>query len=283
MNNCSIIIAICTLTLIGLLLFVKDSHYSAQIYQNLCRTPNITSDGVNYRKEQISDEHSFLRVSQQYRTDKVTTHHYEVLYEKYIRKYVGSNLHILEIGLGCGMDYGAGASAHVWRQYLGPQANIYFLEFNRACGEAWHKAHNSKLNITMFYGSQDDVAVLNNITSTKGKFDVIVDDGGHTMNQQITSFNHLLPKVQSGGIYVIEDFGLSKRNAVTVALRGQADLLTSYMDVAGGGYLRAGTAIELIKTLVDDIQGASPKKVTNMGSKIRSFEISDEICFFTVK
>ncbi|CAF1159744.1 unnamed protein product [Adineta steineri] len=265
MNNRLIIIAICTLALIGLLLYVKDSHYSAQIYQNLCQIPNITSDGVNYRKDQISDEHSFLRVSQQYRTDKVTTHHYEVLYEKYIRKYVGSNLHILEIGLGCGMEYGAGASAHVWRQYLGPQANIYFLEFNRACGEAWHKAHNPKLNITMFYGSQDDVAVLNSITSTKGKFDVIIDDGGHTMNQQITSFNHLLLKVQSGGVYVIED------------------LLTSYVDVAGGGYLRAGTAIELIKTLVDDIQGASPKKVTNMGSKIRSFEISDEICFFTVK
>jgi hypothetical protein len=124
-----------------------------------------------------------------------------------------------------------------------------------------------QLNVTMFYGSQDDVAVLNNVTSTKDYFDVIIDDGGHTMNQQITSFINLVPKVQSGGIYVIED------------------LLTSYMPTAGGGYLLNSTTIELIKRLVDDIQtiSPSPHKSTQPVNKIRSFEVADEICFFTIK
>jgi hypothetical protein len=117
----------------------------------------------------------------------------------------------------------------------------------------------------MFYGTQDDVAVLNSLTTAKGYFDVIVDDGGHTMNQQITSFVTLLPKMQSGGIYVIED------------------LLTSYIPQSGGGYLRNSTTIEFIKRLVDDMQAISPQKTTQLGSKLRSFELADEICVFIVK
>jgi len=117
----------------------------------------------------------------------------------------------------------------------------------------------------MFYGSQDDVSVLKNVSSNQGTFDVIIDDGGHTMNQQITSFNNLLPKVKSGGIYVIED------------------LLTSYMGGFGGGYLRNSTTIEFIKKLVDNIQANSPQKSIQVANRIYSFEIADEICFFIVK
>jgi hypothetical protein len=78
-------------------------------------------------------------------TDKVTIHHYNIMYEKYLRKYVGSNLTLLEIGLGCGMNYGTGASARVWREYLGPRANIHFIEFNKACAEAWYKVHGKEV------------------------------------------------------------------------------------------------------------------------------------------
>ncbi len=106
---------------------------------------------------------------------------------------------------------------------------------------------------------------LKNVNSTQGTFDVIIDDGGHTMNQQITSFNNLLPKVKSGGIYVIED------------------LLTSYIDSYGGGYLRNTTTIEFIKKLVDNIQAISPQKSIQVANRIYSFEIADEICFFIVK
>jgi hypothetical protein len=117
----------------------------------------------------------------------------------------------------------------------------------------------------MFYGSQDDISILNTVKSDKGYFDVIVDDGGHSMHQQITSFTYLLPKVRPGGVYVIED------------------LLTSYYSTFGGGYLRNSTTIELIKRLVDDIQGVSPNKSTKLAEKLYSFEIADEIIFFTVK
>ncbi|CAF3971840.1 unnamed protein product, partial [Adineta steineri] len=125
--------------------FVANPHYSTHIYRTLCRTPAISSvlSASNVSRINIinSAQQSFLNVSLTYKTDKVTTHHYEILYEKYLSKYVGSNIILLEIGLGCGMPYGPGASAYVWRHYLGPLANIYFLEFDRRCGEGWYESH----------------------------------------------------------------------------------------------------------------------------------------------
>jgi hypothetical protein len=75
---------------------------------------------VNKSSANVSDELSFFEIGMKYRTDKVRGHHYETMYEKYLRKYVASNVSLLEIGLGCEMTYGSGASAYLWRNYLGP-------------------------------------------------------------------------------------------------------------------------------------------------------------------
>jgi hypothetical protein len=93
----------------------------------------------------IPNEMSFHNLGMKYQTDKVTYHHYDPMYEKYVRKYVGTNITILEIGLGCGMSYGPGASAYLWRTYLGPLASIHFLEYDRGCGEDWYKNHGQKV------------------------------------------------------------------------------------------------------------------------------------------
>ena len=116
----------------------------------------------------------------------------------------------------------------------------------------------------MHYGSQEDVAFLKKIIAKRGYFDIIVDDGGHSMKQQITSFTYLLPKVRSGGVYIIED------------------LQTSYM---GPPYadLANSTTIEFIQRLVNDIQVESPRKSIQIAEKLFSFEISNKICVFTVK
>src|SRR5919197_1231492 len=60
-----------------------------------------------------------------------------------------------------------------------------------------------------------------------------IDDGGHTMAQQITTFQELYPHVQPRGVYVCED------------------LHTSYQPHWGGGLGRPGTFIEVAKLLVD--------------------------------
>ena len=117
----------------------------------------------------------------------------------------------------------------------------------------------------MHYGSQEDIAFLKTINNKRGYFDIIIDDGGHTMSQQIISFAHLLFKVRSKGIYVIED------------------LQTSYLDGPGAGYLANTSTIEFIKRLIDDLHSNSPShKSAVLAKRISSFEISNGICVFSI-
>jgi hypothetical protein len=117
----------------------------------------------------------------------------------------------------------------------------------------------------MHYGSQENVTFLEELRANMEQFDIIIDDGGHTMNQQQISFVMLLPLVRSGGLYVIED------------------LETSYLGYYYGNSSSSSTTIELIKTFVDEIQTQSPNKTISIARKIFSFEIGDGICFFTIK
>lgn len=143
-------------------------------------------------------------------TDKVTTHSYEQLYEMWLAPWRYEPVNFLEIGLGCNMNYGPGKSLSLWEEYFTHRdARVSFLEVNGACV----KNHGIKLrNGTIFEGSQEDETVLQKIAAEGhafGGYDVIVDDGGHTMKQQLASLKVLWPAVSSGGMYVIEDLQTS--------------------------------------------------------------------------
>lgn len=116
----------------------------------------------------------------------------------------------------------------------------------------------------MHYGNQEDAEFLKSFVNLKLKFDIIIDDGGHSMKQQITSLTYLLDLVVGGGFYAIED------------------IYTSYKSDFGGGYHRNSTTIELLKTLVDDIQEHTPLRTTNLANRLRSIEISNKICFLNI-
>lgn len=95
---------------------------------------NITEDACRLQFTRTS----LFDIGMKYATDKVYVHHYDNLYEKYLSRYRNTAVRLLEIGLGCGMERGVGASARTWREYFGPKANIHFLEFNETCGRRWH-------------------------------------------------------------------------------------------------------------------------------------------------
>ncbi|UJR38307.1 hypothetical protein I4U23_030977 [Adineta vaga] len=208
---------------------------------------------------------SFFDIGMKYKTDKVFIHHYERLYEKYLSQYRDTSVRLLEIGLGCDMVQAIGASALTWREYLGYKAEIHILEIDIECGEKWYSTIGKQMNISMHYGNQENIAFLEHFKSQMKKFDIIIDDGGHTMNQQRISLTFLSPLVLAGGLYIIED------------------LETSYRRVYGGQYLNSSTTIGMIKMFVDDIQSDMPIKTIPVSARIFSFEVGDGICFLTMK
>jgi len=133
-------------------------------------------------------------------TDKnLTVHNYLRIYEKYFDSLKDKSINFLEIG------FLAGGSARMWEEYF-PQARLYFIDNH--CDEITNGSclcPRSSLHIV----DQADSEALKKFADTCGMFDIIIDDGGHTMQQQIVSFITLFPYVKSGGLYCIEDLHTS--------------------------------------------------------------------------
>jgi O-antigen biosynthesis protein len=120
----------------------------------------------------------------------------DVFIEEYDRVFTplrDKPIRLLEIGLGYGR------CLELWEKYF-PNAEIVGIE-----NEPTRLGHYSGDRLKVYLGDQTDTAFLD----TLGDFDIIIDDGGHTMKQQQTSFWHLFPKMKDGGIYVIEDLHTS--------------------------------------------------------------------------
>jgi len=119
----------------------------------------------------------------------------------------------------------------MWRSYLGPQATIYGIDIDPLCAGRVDAPNQVRI------GSQDDPEFLQRVVAEMGGVDVILDDGSHIGKHQIKSFDVLFPLLADQGTYLIED------------------LHTSYWLTHGGGLRRRGTAIEFVKTMIDDLHG----------------------------
>lgn len=145
-------------------------------------------------------------------TDKVTSHTYEIMYGENLLpyNYQHPNMKMLEIGLGCDMNYGPGASVRLWKE-LFPEAELWEAEYNGRCVEK-SSAKGQLDGIKTLVGDQGNPEVLDRwIKESGGNFDVIIDDGGHTQCQIWTSFEKLWPTVKPGGLYFIEDLHVARR------------------------------------------------------------------------
>lgn len=149
---------------------------------------------------------------------------YPAVYEREFAQYRGTDVNFLEIGIF------KGGSLELWREYFGGDAKIAGLDINPDCA-GYVDAPNRA-----FIGSQADPAFLRSVIDEISAPDIILDDGSHIADHQMVTFQTLFPLLKTGGLYAIED------------------LHTAYWPgFYKGGYKRSGTAIELAKTLVDDM------------------------------
>lgn len=146
--------------------------------------------------------------------------HYFEIYDRHFRGYRGKDITVLEIGVF------KGGSLQMWKEYFGNRAHIIGIDINPEC-----KQYEEE-NISIRIGSQEDREFLKKIAAEFPSIDIVIDDGGHTMNQQIVSFEELFDCVSDGGIYLCED------------------LHTSYMKEYGGEY-QGDTFIEYSKDFID--------------------------------
>jgi hypothetical protein len=133
-----------------------------------------------------------------------------------VERYNSENrqLKFLEIGLGCNMWYGAGASVGLWKAlFQGKVVELWEADINATCVEQ-ARSKGQLGGVSVVTGDQSDHSTLKKwVEQSGGEFDVIIDDGGHRNSMILKSLEVLWPQLTSGGWYFIEDLHISYRPA----------------------------------------------------------------------
>jgi len=119
--------------------------------------------------------------------------HYFDIYQRHFQKFVGREVHVLEVGIY------AGGSLSMWREYFGEKCHVYGVDIDAAC----MAYSNEKTKI--FIGDQADRAFWANFKKGVPPLDLLIDDGGHLPEQQRITLEEMLPHIRPGGVYVCED------------------------------------------------------------------------------
>jgi hypothetical protein len=122
-------------------------------------------------------------------TDKSSNYHnYTKVYNNLFKNIKDDIKCLLEIGIY------AGNSLRMWKQYF-KNAKIYGIDIDPNC-------QINEYDIISILGNAADKTIINLIPNN---IDIIIDNGTHISEDQITSFNLLFPKLKFGGIYIVED------------------------------------------------------------------------------
>ncbi len=137
---------------------------------------------------------SLLDIALKHGTDKAE-HGFCEIYERRLGDRRLEPLKVLEIGVFYG------ASLRMWREYL-PNAEIHGVDLDvKRCGDVE--------GATLHQMDANDTKELAKLSEKHGPWDLVVDDGSHTMKHQQSTFLALWPHVKPGGFHVIEDIHTS--------------------------------------------------------------------------
>ena len=125
-------------------------------------------------------------------TDKEFNHRYcTAFYDKEFLNYKDKEIKLLEIGVH------RGGGLAVFHEYFS-KAQIYGVD-PIDFGAKLNCAKFPRINITYADGYRREFA------ETLSNFDIIIDDGSHVPSDQIVTFNLLRDRMNSGGLYIVED------------------------------------------------------------------------------
>jgi len=114
-------------------------------------------------------------------------------YTDIFSRFKGQTFTFVEIGVF------RGGSLFMWRDYFGPNARIIGIDFNPEALSL--QDHGFEIHI----GNQASPDFWREFFKQVGRVDVVLDDGGHTYEQQIKTVHYCLDHVNDNGVIVVED------------------------------------------------------------------------------
>lgn len=178
---------------------------------------------------------------------------YFQVYEELLGGYRDKELTFVEIGVL------NGGSLFMWRSYFGSRARIIGVDLNPVA-KKWEAD-----GFEIYIGSQSNPDFWNHFFKLVGPVDVVLDDGGHTEEQQIITTSCTVPHIKDGGLLIIEDTH------------------TSYS--RGSGNPSKYSFISYAKTIVDAINSRNPEvdhSKNDLNKRIYSASFYDAMVAFKI-
>lgn len=148
---------------------------------------------------------------------------YLEIYEEIFRPYRASSLRLLEIGIQ------NGGSLEIWGRYFEAAVALVGCDINVACEHL--RYDDPRIHVVVGDANTDEAERA--IALNANRFDIIVDDGSHRSDDIIRSFARYFPRLELGGVFVVED------------------LHCSYWQEFEGGLVDPWSSISFLKRLAD--------------------------------
>lgn len=167
-------------------------------------------------------------------------------YDHFFSQYRGKSITFVEIGvLG-------GGSLFMWRDYFGPNARIIGVDFNPNA-KKWEK-----YGFEIYIGNQADIEFWSEFRKAVGEIDIVLDDGGHTYEQQIVTTEALLESLSDGGVLVVEDthtsymhgFGPKNRSFIKYVVNRIDAVNRRFSSLDDGNSERRFWSLEIVESMV---------------------------------
>jgi len=158
-----------------------------------------------------------------YGTDKASSgHNYLEFYEPFFAPLRENQLTVLEIGVY------HGASLKTWEDYF---ANAKVIGVDIVAASKQYE----RGRIAIALADQSNIEELTRLAINYGPFDIIIEDGSHMWNHQVTSLRTLFPFLRDRGLYIVEDlqtnYGSMQANYKGVASSTCIEYLKAWLDL----------------------------------------------------
>ena len=144
---------------------------------------------------------SLIELVDNSRTDKQTAHSYLPVYEELLQKKKLSAKSVLEIGIYYG------GSIKLWKDYF-KNAKVYAVELFDL-RHVWDVLkHDERIILYTSTDAYNPQFVKTKLADQGLRFDMILDDGPHTLESMKSCIQLYLPLLADDGILIIEDIQL---------------------------------------------------------------------------
>lgn len=132
-------------------------------------------------------------------TDKwMPWHTYCFFYEELFKHQRHSGINLLEIGIE------EGGSFILWKRYF-TNFRLVGLDTEDKLNDIYRNELTTDPRIKFYFGFDSTKPMSPASVDKRGGFDVIIDDGDHSVEAQTATFRNFWPLLKMGGTYVIED------------------------------------------------------------------------------